>query len=45
MFAVEPSVEVAEGRIGVEEDVLITENGGVFLTQPQQELILIRLQK
>ena len=45
VFAVEPSVEVAEGRIGVEEDVLITENGGVFLTQPQQELILIRLRK
>ena len=45
VFAVEPSVEIAEGRVGVEEDVLITENGGVFLAPPQQELILIRLQK
>lgn len=45
VFAVEPSVSIAEGRVGVEEDVLVTENGGVFLNPPQQELILIRLQK
>ena len=45
VFAVEPSVTVAEGRIGLEEDVLVTENGGVFLNPPQQELILIRLGK
>lgn len=44
VFAVEPSVTVPEGRIGLEEDVLVTENGGVFLTPPQDELILIRLQ-
>lgn len=45
VFAVEPSVTIAEGRVGIEEDVLITENGGVFLNPPQEELILIRLQK
>lgn len=45
VFAVEPSVTIAEGRIGLEEDVLVTENGGVFLNPPQEELILIRLQK
>ena len=45
VFAVEPSVKVAEGRIGIEENVVITENGGVFLAPPQEELMLIRLQK
>lgn len=45
VFAVEPSVTVPEGRIGIEEDVLVTENGCVFLAPPQDELILIRLQK
>lgn len=45
VFAVEPSVTIAEGRVGLEEDVLVTENGGVFLNPPQEELILIRLQK
>jgi Xaa-Pro aminopeptidase len=45
VFAVEPSVTVPEGRIGLEEDVVITENGTVFLSPPQDELMLIRLQK
>ena len=33
VFTVEPSVTVAEGRIGLEEDVLITESGCVFLAR------------
>lgn len=43
VFAVEPSVELPEGRMGLEEDVVVTEQGGVFLIPPQQELILIRI--
>jgi Xaa-Pro aminopeptidase len=45
VFAVEPSVTIAEGRIGVEENVLVTEHGGLFIAPPQDELILVRLQK
>ncbi len=43
VFAVEPSVVIPEGRMGLEEDVVVTEQGGVFLMPPQQELILIRI--
>lgn len=42
-FAVEPSVNVPQGRIGIEEDVVVTEHGAEFLIPPQQELILIRI--
>ena len=45
VFTLEPSVEIAEGRIGLEEDVVITENGCEFLNPPQRELMLIRLKK
>ena len=45
VFAVEPSVTIAEGRIGVEENVLVTEHGGLFIAPPQDDLILVRLQK
>ena len=43
VFTIEPGVEVAAGRIGIEEDVVITENGTEYLVEPQRELILIRL--
>ena len=43
IFTIEPSLNIPEGRIGLEEDVLITENGTVWLVEPQQELILIKI--
>ncbi len=43
VFTIEPSAEVAEGRIGLEEMVVIEEKGVRFLVPPQQELMLIRL--
>ena len=43
VFTIEPGIEIAQGRIGIEEDVVITENGTEWLQKPQQELVLIRL--
>lgn len=43
VFTIEPGISIAEGRIGIEEDVVITEHGAQWLVEPQQELILIRI--
>lgn len=41
VFAVEPSLIVpGYGIIGIEEDVLVTEQGAVYLSTPQKEIIL-----
>ncbi len=42
VFTLEPGVPTSAGRVGLEEDVLVTENGAVFLIPPQQELYLIK---
>lgn len=43
VFTLEPSLNVSQGRVGIEEMVVVKEDGAHFLVQPQQELILIRL--
>lgn len=43
VFTIEPSIKTKWGKIGIEEDVVITENGTEWLVEPQQELILIRI--
>ncbi len=43
VFTLEPGIEIKQGRIGIEEDVVLYEDGAVFLAEPQKELMLIRL--
>ena len=43
VFTIEPGIETPWGRVGIEEDVVITEHGTEWLAEPQQELILIRI--
>lgn len=41
IFTVEPGIFLPDyGYIGIEEDVLVTENGAQFLSKPQTELIV-----
>lgn len=42
VYTVEPGLEVpGYGYIGIEEDVLVTENGTIYLSSPQEEMITI----
>jgi len=43
VFTLEPGLMIPEGRIGIEEDVVITKDGSEWLVEPQQELMLIRI--
>ena len=43
VFTIEPGLAVPNyGYIGLEEDVVITENGAEYFTTPQKEIILIK---
>lgn len=43
IFTIEPSCNAPQGRIGIEEMVVIENEGVRYLVPPQQELILVRL--
>lgn len=43
VFTLEPVIDIAQGRICIEEMCVITENGCEWLVEPQQELILVRV--
>ncbi len=43
VFTIEPGLAVAGyGYIGLEEDVVVTENGAEYFTAPQREIVLIK---
>lgn len=43
IYTVEPSLHVPDfGTIGIEEDVLVTDVGAVYLSEPQTSLVLIQ---
>ncbi len=43
VYTIEPGLMVeGYGYIGLEEDVLVTEQGTIYLSQPQRELVLIQ---
>ena len=43
VFTIEPGLAVASyGYLGLEEDVLITENGAEYFTKPQTEIVLLK---
>ncbi|HEU5086446.1 MAG TPA: M24 family metallopeptidase, partial [Roseiflexaceae bacterium] len=41
VYTLELGIETSAGYIGIEEDVLVTENGCEFLSTRQRELMLI----
>lgn len=45
VFTIEPSCNVSQGRIGIEEMVVLEHDQARFIVPPQQELILIRLKE
>jgi len=43
IFTIEPGLAVSNyGYLGLEEDVVITENGAEYFTEPQREIVLIK---
>lgn len=42
VYTIEPGLALPQGYIGIEEDVVLTKNGAVYLGTPQTEIVLIR---
>lgn len=42
VYTIEPGLAISQGYIGIEEDVVLTKNGAVYLGTPQTEIVLIK---
>lgn len=42
VYTIEPGLAISQGYIGLEEDVVLTEEGAVYLGPPQTEIVLIK---
>ncbi len=42
VYTLEPGLAVSQGYIGLEEDVVLTDKGAVYIGDPQQEIVLIK---
>lgn len=42
VYTIEPGLALPQGYIGIEEDVVLTKNGAVYLGTPQTEIVLIK---
>lgn len=45
VFTIEPSVNIPQGRMAMEEMAVITKDGAKWVVPPQEEIILVRLKK
>lgn len=42
VYTLEPGLAVSQGYIGLEEDVVLTEEGALYIGEPQREIVLIK---
>ena len=41
VYTIEPGLAVSQGYIGLEEDVVLTKEGALYIGEPQREIVLI----
>lgn len=42
VYTIEPGLAVSQGYIGLEEDVVLTDKGAIYIGDPQREIVLIK---
>ena len=42
VYTIEPGLAVSQGYIGLEEDVVLTYEGALYIGEPQREIVLIK---